>query len=58
MYALVNGRIYTGFQVLDNYALVVNNGLIEEVCPAETPLIFRKPMSRGQIFQQGLSTCN
>lgn len=36
MYALVNGRIYTGFQVLDNYALVVNNGLIEQICPAET----------------------
>ena len=36
MYALVNGRIFTGFQVLDNHALVINNGLIEQICPTDT----------------------
>ncbi|NIF22984.1 N-acetylglucosamine-6-phosphate deacetylase [Candidatus Pantoea multigeneris] len=33
MYALVNGRIYTGYEVLDNHAVVIADGLIERVCP-------------------------
>ncbi|MFH8133788.1 N-acetylglucosamine-6-phosphate deacetylase [Pantoea osteomyelitidis] len=33
MYALVNGRIYTGHEILDNHAVVVADGLIERVCP-------------------------
>lgn len=32
MYALTNGRIYTGHEILDNHAVVIANGLIERVC--------------------------
>jgi len=35
MYALVNGRIYTGHEILDNHAVVVADGLIERVCPRD-----------------------
>ncbi|GLR10061.1 N-acetylglucosamine-6-phosphate deacetylase [Mixta theicola] len=33
MYALVNGRLFTGHEILDNHAVIINNGLIERVCP-------------------------
>lgn len=33
MYALVNGRLFTGHEILDNHAVIINNGLIEAVCP-------------------------
>ncbi|WP_034913357.1 N-acetylglucosamine-6-phosphate deacetylase [Erwinia sp. 9145] len=33
MYALTNGRIYTGHEILDNHAVVIAEGLIERVCP-------------------------
>ncbi|WP_130834393.1 N-acetylglucosamine-6-phosphate deacetylase [[Erwinia] mediterraneensis] len=33
MYALVNGRIYTGHEILDNHAVVIADGLIKRVCP-------------------------
>ncbi|MCX3308923.1 N-acetylglucosamine-6-phosphate deacetylase [Pantoea vagans] len=36
MYALVNGRIYSGHEVLDNHAVVVADGLITRVCPRES----------------------
>ncbi|RNM06158.1 N-acetylglucosamine-6-phosphate deacetylase [Dickeya undicola] len=32
MYALTNSRIFTGHQILDDYAVVVADGLIEAVC--------------------------
>ncbi|CAK9885731.1 MAG: N-acetylglucosamine-6-phosphate deacetylase [Candidatus Erwinia impunctatus] len=32
MYALVNGRIYTGHEILDNHAVVIKDDLIESVC--------------------------
>lgn len=34
MYALTNCRIYTGYQVLDDHALIVADGLIDRLCPA------------------------
>jgi len=34
MYALTNGRIFTGYQIIDNHALVIADGLINAVCPA------------------------
>ncbi|MDV5139593.1 N-acetylglucosamine-6-phosphate deacetylase [Chimaeribacter arupi] len=38
MYALIHGRLYTGHDVLDGHAVVVENGLISRVCPeAELP---------------------
>lgn len=36
MYALVNGRIYSGHEVLDNHAVVVASGRIARVCPRES----------------------
>lgn len=35
MYALTNCRIYTGFDILDNYAVVVDNDKIVNICPLE-----------------------
>nr|WP_154927972.1 N-acetylglucosamine-6-phosphate deacetylase [Pantoea agglomerans] len=35
MYALVNGRIYSGHEILDNYAVVVDGTQIAHVCPRE-----------------------
>lgn len=35
MYALTHGRIYTSHEVLDNHAVIVANGLIERICPAD-----------------------
>ena len=35
MYALTQGRIFTGHKVLDNHAVIIANGLIERVCPQE-----------------------
>lgn len=35
MYALVNGRIFTGDEVLDNHAVVIDGGVIARVCPRE-----------------------
>ncbi|MGE9550824.1 N-acetylglucosamine-6-phosphate deacetylase [Erwinia amylovora] len=32
MYALTNGRLFTGHEILDNHAVVIADGLIERVC--------------------------
>lgn len=32
MYALTNGRIYTGHELLDNHAVVISDGMIDRVC--------------------------
>lgn len=33
MYALINGQIYTGNSILNNYALVIADGLIQDIYP-------------------------
>lgn len=33
MYALTNGIIYTGNNILNNYAVVISDGLIKNICP-------------------------
>lgn len=33
MYALTHCRIYTGHQILDDHAIVINDDTIESVCP-------------------------
>ncbi len=33
MYALTNGIIYTGYDRLDNHAVIIADGLIKQVCP-------------------------
>ncbi|WP_336803429.1 N-acetylglucosamine-6-phosphate deacetylase [Erwinia aphidicola] len=35
MYALTQGRIFTGHKILDNHAVVIADGLTERVCPLE-----------------------
>ncbi|XYX40875.1 N-acetylglucosamine-6-phosphate deacetylase [Candidatus Erwinia dacicola] len=35
MYALTQGRIFTGHKIPDNHAVVIADGLIERVCPLE-----------------------
>ena len=35
MFALVNGRIYSGHQILDNHAVVIADGRIDRVIPLE-----------------------
>lgn len=35
MYALTQGRIFTGHKIIDNHAVVIADGLIERVCPLE-----------------------
>ncbi|MEH0687735.1 N-acetylglucosamine-6-phosphate deacetylase [Vibrio cholerae] len=35
MYALTNCKLYTGSDVLTNHAVIVNQGLIEAVCPED-----------------------
>ncbi|WP_380184399.1 N-acetylglucosamine-6-phosphate deacetylase [Kalamiella sp. sgz302252] len=35
MYALTQGRIFTGYEILDNHAVVIANGLINRVCRLE-----------------------
>ena len=35
MYALTQGRIFTGYEILDNHAVVIANGLIDRVCRLE-----------------------
>jgi len=54
MYALVNGRIYTGYQVLDDHAVVINNGLIERLCPvSKLPENTRRCDVAGAIISPG-----
>lgn len=33
MYALTHCRIYTGHEILDNYAVIIDQGLITQICP-------------------------
>lgn len=35
MYALTQGRIFTGHRILERHAVVIANGLIERICPLE-----------------------
>lgn len=35
MYALTQGRIYTGHDILDGYAVVISDAHIQQVCPVE-----------------------
>lgn len=54
MYALTHGRVYTGHDVLDDHAVVVNQGLIERVCPeAELPEGMEKRDLGGAILAPG-----
>lgn len=54
MYALTNSRIYTGYEILNNHAVIVNNDKIETVCPEATlPIGIMKHDLAGQILAPG-----
>lgn len=36
MYALTNGRIFTGLQILEHHAVIIADGLINAVCPVDS----------------------
>ncbi|WP_410016077.1 N-acetylglucosamine-6-phosphate deacetylase [Sodalis sp. C49] len=36
MYAFTNGRIFTGLQVLEHHAVIINDGAIDAVCPLDS----------------------
>ena len=57
MYALTQGRIYTGHEILDDHAIVIANGLIECICPqTELPTGIEQRSVNGAILSPGLST--
>jgi len=54
MFAYVKGRIYTGHDILDGYAVVIAEGLIERVCPlAELPAGIETRSLDGAILAPG-----
>lgn len=54
MYALTQGRIFTGHEILDDHAIVVANGLIDSVCPlAELPSGIEQRSLNGAIVSPG-----
>ena len=54
MYALTHGRIYTGFDVLDGHAIIINEGHIARICPlAELPSDIEQRDVGGGIIAPG-----
>lgn len=54
MYALTHGRIYTGYEILDNHALVIAGEQIERICPlAELPSGIEQRSLKGAIISPG-----
>ena len=40
MYALTQGRIFTGHEFLDDHAVVIADGVIKSVCPVAEPVTY------------------
>ncbi len=56
MYALTQGRIFTGHEFLDDHAVVIADGLIKSVCPvAELPPEIEQRSLNGAILSPVLS---
>lgn len=54
MYALTNGRVFTGHEILENHAVVIKDGLIERVCAAdELPADIERRDTGGAIIAPG-----
>ena len=54
MYALTQGRIFTGHEILDDHAIIVANGLIERICPlADVPANVEQRSVNGAILAPG-----
>lgn len=55
MFALTQGRVFTGHDVLDDHAVIIADGLIERVCPvAELPAGIEARDLDGAILAPGL----
>ncbi len=53
MYALTQGRIFTGHEFLDDHAVVIADGLIKSVCPvAELPPEIEQRSLNGAILTE------
>lgn len=54
MYALVNGRLFTGHEILDDHAVVIKDGLIERVCHrSELPAECEQRDAGGALVSPG-----
>ena len=54
MYALTQGRVYTGHEILDDHAVVIANGFIERLCPlADLPSDIEQRSVNGAIIAPG-----
>lgn len=54
MYALTQGRIYSGHDVLDDHAIIIADGLIKRVCPqADLPAGIEQRDMGGAIIAPG-----
>ncbi|MFS9539787.1 N-acetylglucosamine-6-phosphate deacetylase, partial [Klebsiella pneumoniae] len=50
MYALTQGRVYTGHEILDDHAVVIADGFIERLCPlADLPSDIEQRSVNGAI---------
>nr|CDS57192.1 N-acetylglucosamine-6-phosphate deacetylase [Serratia symbiotica] len=55
MFALTQGRVFTGYDVLDGHAVIIANGLIERVCPeAQLPAGIETHDLSGTLLVPGL----
>jgi N-acetylglucosamine-6-phosphate deacetylase len=54
MYALKNCRIYTGFEILDHHAVIINGDKIESICPDDQiPNMMMTKDLQGAILAPG-----
>ena len=54
MYALTQGRIYTGHEILDDHAIIIADGLIERICSlADLPSEIEQRSVNGAILAPG-----
>lgn len=55
MFALTQGRVFTGYDVLDGHAVIIADGLIERVCPeAQLPAGIETHDLSGTLLVPGL----
>lgn len=54
MYALINGQIFTGYDVLDHHAIVIDHGMIKRICPlSELPAEINRYDVQNSIISPG-----
>lgn len=54
MYALTHGRIYTGYDILDDHAIIIADGLIQALCPIDAlPAGIETYSAQGAVIAPG-----